>query len=76
MNLTCEKIEFVFCSLLSHNGICKNRKADMAAKESMKMNISDLKIPYKDYKATINAYIQVARVMEARVVELPPKHKL
>lgn len=34
--------------------ICGNGKADMAAKEFLKTNISNLKIPYTDFKSTIN----------------------
>ena len=52
-----ERNSIVFCWLPSHVGIRGNKKADIAAKSALTLNISDLKIPFTDFKPSINTFI-------------------
>ena len=47
----------VFCWLPSYLGIKGNEKADIAAKSALTLNISDLKIPFTDFKPCINTFL-------------------
>ena len=46
-----------FCWLPSHVGIKGNEKADIAAESVLTLNISDLKIPFTDFKPSINTFL-------------------
>ena len=48
---------FVFCWLPSHVEIKGNEKANTAAKSALTLNISDLKIPFTDFKHCINTFV-------------------
>ena len=57
-NKLAELNNIVFCWLPSHVGIKGNQKeADIAAKSALTLNISDLKIPFTDFKPSINTFL-------------------
>lgn len=47
----------IFCWIPSHSRFHGNEKADVAAKNSLKLNTSNIKVPYTDYKPLINDFI-------------------
>ena len=47
----------IFCWIPSHVGIYGNEDADTAAKKSLSLNQSKLKLPYTDFRSNINKYI-------------------
>jgi ribonuclease HI len=53
----CEGTTLIFCWLPSHVGIAGNEKADRAAKAALSDEIEPLKIPYNDFKPSINNFI-------------------
>ena len=49
--------KIVFCRLPSHVGFKGNKNAIIAAKSALTLNISDLKIPFTDFKPYINTFL-------------------
>ena len=56
-NELAELNRIVFCWLPSHVGIKGNEKASIAAKSALTLNISNLKIPFTDFKPSINTFV-------------------
>ena len=56
-NELAELNRIVFCWLPSHVGIKSNEKSDIAAKSALTLNISDLKIPFTNFKPSINTFV-------------------
>ena len=54
--LSLEK-SIVFCWIPSHINITGNECADKAAKQSLLLQESSLKLPYTDFKSNIHSYI-------------------
>ena len=57
-NELAELNNIVFCWLPSHVVIKGNEKADIAVKSALTLNISDLKIPFTDFKPSINTFLR------------------
>ena len=47
----------VYCWIPSHIGIYGNEKVDKIAKESLKLEVTDFKIPFNNFKPFINKYV-------------------
>ena len=58
MHLCNQRKHVVFCWLPSHIGIEGNEKADSAAKTAQELNISNVKVPYTDYKCIIQEHVK------------------
>ena len=54
----CKEKSLVFCWVPSHVGIRGNEEADRAAKASLELHQSSIKLPYTDFKPNINVYIK------------------
>lgn len=49
--------KIIFCWISSHVGIKENEKADQAASLALNEHISNIKLPYSDFKHIISQYI-------------------
>ena len=49
--------EFVFCWIPGHIGIKGNEKADANAKSALTLPISNVRVPYTDFKSTISFHM-------------------
>ena len=47
----------IYCWIPSHIGIYGNEKVDKNAKESLKLEVTDFKIPFNNFKPFINKYV-------------------
>jgi len=49
--------DIVFCWVPSHVGISGNEVADFAAKAALSLEVSDMQVPYTDFKAYVKPYV-------------------
>ena len=75
-NELAELNHIVFCWLPSHVGIKGNEKADIAAKSALTLNISDLKIPFTDFKPSINTFVHNKWLMSWNAAVLNKLHSI
>ena len=52
------RADIVFCWLPSNIGISGNEEADRAAKDTLSLEILPFKVPFNDFKPSINKFIQ------------------